>query len=48
VFDGPFESVSVEQDEHYLWLTRYIAENPSRRPWPYSSIDAAFGFIRQL
>jgi REP element-mobilizing transposase RayT len=45
VFDGPFAAVAVEDDAHFLWLTQYIADNPPRRPWPYSSADARFSFV---
>ena len=48
VFDGPFASVPVIEQEHLLWVTKYIADNPSRRPWPYSSADDDFGFIDLL
>ena len=48
VFDGPFAAVAVDDEAHHVWLSRYIAENPPRRPWPYSSSDAAFTFVRQL
>ena len=27
------------------WLDIYLAENPPRRPWPWSSADAEFGFL---
>ena len=48
VFDSPFAAVQIEDEAHHVWLRRYIAENPPRRPWPYSSSDAAFAFVRQL
>jgi putative transposase len=45
VFDGPFAAVPVLTDEHWKWAQQYIADNPPRRPWPYSSADAAFSFV---
>ena len=45
VFDSPFTSVPVEREAHYLWLDEYIANNPPRRPWPWSSYDAEFSFV---
>jgi len=45
VFDGPFAAVPVLEEAHYLWLGEYIAANPPRRPWPYSSADAPFSFV---
>ncbi len=45
VFDSPYASVFVEDDRHLLWLARYIANNPSNRPWPYSSHDSYFSFV---
>jgi REP element-mobilizing transposase RayT len=45
VFDSPYASVLVEDDRHLLWLARYIANNPSSRPWPYSSHDSYFSFV---
>jgi hypothetical protein len=26
----------------------YIAQNPSRRPWPWSSYDVPFSFVQPL
>ncbi|HZQ82505.1 MAG TPA: transposase [Gaiellaceae bacterium] len=48
VFDTPFASVAVRTEQHYLWLPEYIAENPPRRPWPWSSFDATFSFVEPL
>jgi putative transposase len=45
VFDSPFGAVEVQDDVHDRWLDIYLAENPPRRPWPWSSADAAFGFL---
>jgi REP element-mobilizing transposase RayT len=45
VFDGPFAAVAIEDEAHLLWVSQYIAANPDRRPWPYSSSDAPFGFV---
>jgi hypothetical protein len=35
----------VQDDVHDRWLDIYLAENPPRRPWPWSSADAEFGFL---
>ena len=40
VFDSPFGAVEVQDDVHDRWLDIYLAENPPRRPWPWSSADA--------
>jgi REP element-mobilizing transposase RayT len=48
VFDGPFAAVAVVTEEQCQWLERYIADNPARRPWPYSSADADFSFVEPL
>ena len=45
LFDGPYTSVPVVEEAHLQWLARYIADNPHRRPWPYSSCDAHFDFV---
>ena len=45
VFDSPYTSVFVEDDVHYRWLDEYIASNPGKRPWPWSSYDATFTFV---
>jgi hypothetical protein len=45
VFDSPYASVLVEDDRHLLWLARYLANNPSTTPWPYSSHDSYFSFV---
>jgi len=48
VFDTPFKSVPVERPEHGDWLPSYIADNPPRRPWPWSSYDGSFSFVEPL
>jgi REP element-mobilizing transposase RayT len=45
VFDSPFTAVEIADEGHYDWLPYYIAENPPRRPWPWSSYDREFGFV---
>jgi REP element-mobilizing transposase RayT len=45
VFDSPFASVEVVDPDHYDRVLEYIANNPSRRPWPWSSFDYPFSFI---
>jgi len=45
VFDHPF-AVSEVTTEPYLYAPHdYIAENPPRRPWPWSSYDTTFSFV---
>jgi hypothetical protein len=41
-------SVEVTSQAHADRLPDYIAENPPFRPWPWSSYDAEFPFIRPL
>src|SRR4051794_23744525 len=48
VFDTPFKAVLVTRDEHYDYLPEYIAENPPRRPWLWSSYDREFSFVSPL
>jgi REP element-mobilizing transposase RayT len=48
VFDSPYTSVFVEEERHAEWVPEYIAENPPRRPWPWSSYDTEFSFVRPL
>ena len=48
VFDSPFTAVPVTRDAHYEWLPTYIGETPPRRPWPWSSYDAHFGYVETL
>jgi putative transposase len=48
VFDSPFASVEVTTEQHADRLPDYIAENPPRRPWPWSSFDEKFPFVRPL
>ncbi len=48
VFDSPFASVEITSEAHAYHLPDYIAENPPRRPWPWSSYDAAFDFVTPL
>ena len=48
VFDSPYRSVLVDEVRHAEWVPDYIAENPSRRPWPWSSYDCEFSFVRPL
>lgn len=45
VFDSPYTSVPVENETHFEWLDKYIANNPARRPWAWSSYDATFSFV---
>jgi REP element-mobilizing transposase RayT len=46
VFDSPYASVPVTSDSHLIWLTRYIAQNPSApRTWPWSSFNRDFTFV---
>ena len=46
VFDSPYKSVEVLDEAHADWLPEYIAENPPRRPWPWSSYDTEFSFVQ--
>ena len=48
VFDGPYKSVPVVDEVHGQWVHEYIANNPSRRPWPWSSFDRQFSFVEPL
>jgi hypothetical protein len=48
VFDNPFGAREVTTEQHYVRLPDYIAENPPRRPWPWSCFDAAFSFVETL
>jgi hypothetical protein len=48
VFDSPFRSVVVDDPGHGDWLPHYIAANPPRRPWPWSSYDTPFSFVEPL
>ena len=48
VFDSPYVSVEVVDNAHWQWIDTYIAENPPRRPWPWSSYDSQFSFVRAL
>jgi putative transposase len=48
VFDSPYASIEVTREAHAYHLPDYIAENPPYRPWPWSSYDATFSFIRPL
>ena len=48
VFDSPFTSTEVTSEQHAYHLPDYIAENPPRRPWPWSSYDATFDFVTPL
>ncbi len=48
VFDTPFVAREITSEGHLFRLPDYIAENPPRRPWPWSSYDAAFGFVETL
>jgi REP element-mobilizing transposase RayT len=48
VFDSPFTAVEVVTERHAFHLPDYIAENPPYRPWPWSSFDAEFTFVRRL
>ena len=46
VFDSPYASVEIVDEGHAEWIDTYIAENPPRRPWPWSSYDVPFSFIK--
>ena len=46
VFDGPFAAVPILEEAHFVQVQDYIADNPPRRPWPYSSADVRFEFVR--
>jgi hypothetical protein len=48
VFDSPYTSVEVTTERHAFRLPDYLAENPPRRPWPWSSRDAEFSFVERL
>jgi REP element-mobilizing transposase RayT len=48
VFDSPYVSVEVRSEAHAYRLPDYIAENPPYRPWPWSSYDVNFPFVRPL
>ena len=48
MFDAPFVSVEVLREAHAYHLPDYIAENPPRRPWPWSSYDTPFSFVERL
>jgi REP element-mobilizing transposase RayT len=48
VFDSPYTSVEVVNEGHAFRLPDYLAENPPRRPWPWSSRDTEFSFIERL
>jgi putative transposase len=48
VFESPYTSVLVDEERHAEWLPDYIGENPPRRPWPWSSYDTEFTFVRAL
>ncbi len=48
VFDSPYTAVEVTTETHAYHLPDYIAENPPRRPWPWSSADAEFTFVQPL
>jgi REP element-mobilizing transposase RayT len=48
VFDSPYTSVEVLTERHAYRLPDYLAENPPRRPWPWSSRDAHFTFVEPL
>jgi putative transposase len=48
VFDSPFESIEILTEAHADRLPEYIAENPPRRPWPWSSYDHEFSFVVPL
>jgi REP element-mobilizing transposase RayT len=45
VFDSPFRATEITSEGHLWRLPDYIAENPPRRPWPWSSYDATFSFV---
>jgi len=48
VFDNPYASVFVEDPDHGDGIEDYIANNPPFRPWPWSSYDTEFSFVRPL
>ncbi len=48
VFDSPFRATEVVQEGHAYRLPDYIAENPPRRPWPWSSFDVPFSCVEPL
>jgi putative transposase len=48
VFDSPYRSIEVVREAHAFHLPDYIADNPPRRPWPWSSFDVAFSFVERL
>jgi putative transposase len=48
VFDSPFVTVEVVEEAHGLGVHQYIADNPPKRPWPWSSFDQAFPFVEPL
>src|SRR3954468_14689786 len=48
VFDHPFAVREVTKDAHLFRLQDYIAENPPRRPWPWSSYAPTFTFVKTL
>ena len=48
VFDSPYVSVEVTTEQHAFRLPEYLAENPPRRPWPWSSRDTEFAFVQRL
>ncbi len=45
VFDSPFSATEITTEGHLWRLPTYIAENPPRRPWPWSSFDRDFSFV---
>jgi REP element-mobilizing transposase RayT len=46
VFDSPYTSVEVVAESHAFHLPDYLAENPPYRPWPWSSFDAQYTFVK--
>jgi putative transposase len=48
VFDSPCKTVEVVSESHASRLVEYIARNPPRRPWPWSSYDVTFSFVHRL
>jgi putative transposase len=48
VFDSPYAAVEVVTECHAFRLSDYIAENPPQRPWPWSSADVEFSFVKPL
>ena len=48
VFDSPYRSIEILREEYADYLPLYIAENPPRRPWPWSSYDHAYSFVTLL